>query len=93
VGRSWAAKNEVFGFPKIDWELVGQALVAVRAIEAAPAQSGVLGVGFREVLDLAALDLLDRRAEVTRNVRHEARALGSPADRRDDLCRSLCESV
>jgi hypothetical protein len=37
VGRSWAAKNEAFGFPKIDWELVGQALVAVRAIEAAPA--------------------------------------------------------
>jgi hypothetical protein len=41
VGRSWAAKNEAFGFPKIDWELVGQALVAVRAIEAAPVQSGV----------------------------------------------------
>jgi hypothetical protein len=35
VGRSWAAKNEALGFPKIDWELVGQALVAVRAIEAA----------------------------------------------------------
>lgn len=36
VGRAWAGKNGVFGFPKIDWDLVGQALVAVRAIEAAP---------------------------------------------------------
>jgi hypothetical protein len=40
VGRAWAAKNGDVGFPTIDWELVGQALVAVRAIEAAP----VLGV-------------------------------------------------
>jgi len=41
VGRAWAAKNEAFGFPKIDWELVGQALVAVRAIEAAPVQGAL----------------------------------------------------
>jgi hypothetical protein len=33
VGRAWAAKNGAFGFPTIDWELVGQALLAVRAIE------------------------------------------------------------
>src|SRR5580658_1659140 len=36
VGRSWVAKNGAFGFPKVDWELVAQALIAVRAIEAAP---------------------------------------------------------
>jgi hypothetical protein len=36
VGRAWAGKNGASGFPTIDWELVGQALVAVRAIEAAP---------------------------------------------------------
>jgi hypothetical protein len=35
VGRAWAAKNGDIGFPTVDWELVGQALVAVRAIEAA----------------------------------------------------------
>jgi hypothetical protein len=33
VGRAWAAKSGAFGFPTIDWELVGQALLAVRAIE------------------------------------------------------------
>jgi hypothetical protein len=33
VGRAWAAKNAAFGFPKVDWELVEQALLAVRAIE------------------------------------------------------------
>ena len=32
VGRAWAAKNGAFGFPTIDWEKVGQALLAVRAI-------------------------------------------------------------
>jgi hypothetical protein len=35
VGRAWAAKNGDIGFPTVDWDLVGQALVAVRAIEAA----------------------------------------------------------
>jgi hypothetical protein len=32
VGRAWAAKNGAFGFPTVDWEQVGQALHAVRAI-------------------------------------------------------------
>jgi hypothetical protein len=36
VGRAWVAKNGAFGFPKVDWDLVAQALMAVRAIEAAP---------------------------------------------------------
>jgi hypothetical protein len=40
VGRAWAGKNGAFGFPTIDWERVGQALVAVRAIEAAPLKVG-----------------------------------------------------
>jgi hypothetical protein len=40
VGRAWASKNGAFGFPPIDWELVSQALVAVRAIEAAPTSRG-----------------------------------------------------
>jgi len=32
VGRAWVAKNGAFGFPRVDWDLVGQALLAVRAI-------------------------------------------------------------
>jgi hypothetical protein len=32
VGRAWTAKNGAFGFPTVDWELVRQALLAVRAI-------------------------------------------------------------
>src|SRR5580700_1571218 len=40
VGRAWASKNGALGFPTIDWELVSQALVAVRAIEAAPTSQG-----------------------------------------------------
>jgi hypothetical protein len=32
VGRAWTAKNGAYGFPMLDWELVAQALVAVRAI-------------------------------------------------------------
>jgi hypothetical protein len=40
VGRAWARKNGALGFPPIDWELVSQALVAVRAIEAAPTSQG-----------------------------------------------------
>jgi hypothetical protein len=32
VGRAWAAKNGAYGFPSLDWELVAQALLAVRAI-------------------------------------------------------------
>jgi hypothetical protein len=32
LGRSWAAKNGEYGFPTLDWELVAQALTAVRAI-------------------------------------------------------------
>jgi hypothetical protein len=35
VGLAWTAKNEALGFPKVDWDLVGQALVAVHAIEPA----------------------------------------------------------
>jgi hypothetical protein len=41
VGRAWAAKNGDTGFPTVDWDLVGQALVAVRAIEAAPGLAAV----------------------------------------------------
>jgi hypothetical protein len=33
AGRAWAAKNGALGFPKVDWELVEQALLAVRAIQ------------------------------------------------------------
>ncbi|MDP9149640.1 MAG: hypothetical protein M3O36_06840 [Myxococcota bacterium] len=32
VARAWVAKNGAYGFPTLDWELVAQALVAVRAI-------------------------------------------------------------
>jgi hypothetical protein len=32
VARSWTAKNGAYGFPALDWELVAQALIAVRAI-------------------------------------------------------------
>ena len=32
LGRAWTAKNGEFGFPQLDWELVAEALTAVRAI-------------------------------------------------------------
>lgn len=32
LGRSWTAKSGAYGFPALDWDLVAQALLAVRAI-------------------------------------------------------------
>ncbi len=32
LGKTWTAKNGEYGFPTLDWDLVAEALLAVRAI-------------------------------------------------------------